>query len=141
MADQPVYLPRMEFEFRDAGEDEPFLNYLGFLEVEPSEDVQVTNAFAGGTLAGSIVYDVGQSEGGCVWIRHIYVKPEFRGQGLGRELADCAIYDALWHTRSTGGHYLVEGDWTLPWLQDWFARRLEEAAKTHPNRGRWQDDV
>jgi GNAT superfamily N-acetyltransferase len=79
---------------KPAGEDGPWLNYLGYTEAATEDcypNAQIDNAWVDDKLAGSIVY--GPDEG-AMWVYHLYVRPEFRGQGVGSQLMECAVYEA-----------------------------------------------
>lgn len=98
---------RQDIEIRSAREGEPFYNYLGFKEVDDDEDVQIDNAFIGEELVGSVKFDVGKTDG-TVYVQHIYVKPEYRGQGIARTLMESVRHEAKWNGKAIGG------DWTDP---------------------------
>lgn len=94
-----------QVEIRPAGED-GFLNYLGYMESSGEEAyprAQIDNAYVNGQIVGSVVY--GPDEG-KMWVYHIYVKPELRGQGVGRQLMQLVADEA----RHQG--LQIDGDFT-----------------------------
>ena len=76
-----------EYEIRDIGEDDSWLNFLGMHEGFADEpqlyaDSQGVSVFLRGQLVGSFVWDPG-------FIRHVYVRPEHEGRGLMRMMVEC----------------------------------------------------
>lgn len=128
---RPHYARTVPAVLRPATSNEPFFNYLGQLELADEDDeLQVINAYEGDALIGSIVYDIGKTETGAVWVRHVYVKLAWRGSGLFKQLAQFAIDDALWQRQMRGDDYRLDGDFIQQGLREWFQRRLEQAAIT-----------
>ena len=112
--------------FRSPTAEEPFLNYLGYLELA-AEDVypkaQITNAYQGGKLVGSVVYG---PDFGSLWVYHIYVKPAFRGQGLGKTFMDEIIDAAIWQELSVNGDFTDEPETLLNYLKNRAEMRQRE---------------
>lgn len=109
-----------EISFRETEPGEVFFNYLGALEREPDEFDEdtpyVVNAYDGGLLVGSIQF---ANDGTFVF--HVYVRPEYRGQGIFRELAQ-HVHDENLYGRP------VDGDFTEPWMRAYFNARTAGSA-------------
>lgn len=117
----------MTTTLRPADQGEPFFNYLGQLErADEDDELQIVNAYEGEAVVGSIAYDVGRTQAGTVWVRHVFVLERLRGSGLFRQLAQVAIDDALWQRQMRGDNFGIDGDFIQQTLRDWFKNQLEQ---------------
>lgn len=94
-----------------AEEDDVFYNYIGGREHvadAPYRGVYL-NAWIGSELVGSVVYG---HEDGATWVYHIYVRPEHRGRGIGRQLCGRVADEASRAGRRIDGDF-TDADGTL----------------------------
>jgi GNAT superfamily N-acetyltransferase len=104
-----------EISFRETEPGDAFFNYLGALERESDEFDEdtpyVVNAYDGERLVGSI-----QFANNGTFVFHVYVRPEYRGQGIFRDLAQ-RVRDENIYNRE------IDGDFTEPWMRAYFNGR------------------